>query len=167
MRATPSLATFFLLTAVNSVAAMAAISSADKTFATEAAQGGLAEVEMSQLALQKATSPPVKQFAQQMVADHTTANQELMQLAKSEGIELPSQVDTKHKSALERLQGLNGSSFDAAYMQSMLQDHQQAVEDFQKEAQSGSEPELKSFAQKYLPVLQQHLKMAQSVPSKA
>jgi putative membrane protein len=93
-------------------AATAAVSVAEKKFATEAAQGGVAEVEMGQLALQKATSPEVKQFAQRMVSDHTQANQELMQLAKSEGMDLPSQVDAKHKSAMERLQGMNGSAFD-------------------------------------------------------
>jgi len=86
-----------------------------------------------------------------------------MQLAKFEGMDLPSQVDAKHKSAIERLQGMNGTAFDTAYMQSMVQDHEQDVADFQKEAQSGSDPGLKAFAQKYLPVLQQHLQMAQSV----
>ncbi len=166
MRKIPPLTTFAALMALATGAAMAAVSSAEKKFATEAAQGGVAEVEMGQLALQKATSPEVKQFAQRMVSDHTQANQELMQLAKSEGMDLPSQVDAKHKSAMERLQGMNGSAFDAAYMQSMVQDHDQDVADFQKEAQSGSDPGLKAFAQKYLPVLQQHLQMAKSVVSK-
>ena len=94
---------------------------------------------LGQLALPKATSPEVKQFAQRMVSDHTEANQELMLLAKSEGRDLPSQVDAKHTSATERLQGMNGSAFDTAYMQSMVQDHEQDVADFQKEAQSGSD----------------------------
>jgi putative membrane protein len=82
-----------------------------------------------------------------MVSDHTQANQELMLLAKSEGMDLPSQVDAKHKSAMERLQGMNGSAFDTAYMQSMVQDHEQDVADFRMEAQSGSDPALKAFAQ--------------------
>jgi predicted outer membrane protein len=143
MRKTVSLVAFVMLPALNAGTAIAAFSAADKTFATKAAQGGLAEVEMSQLALQKATSPQVKQFAQQMVTDHTKGNQELMQLAKSEGIELPSQVDGKHKSTMERLQGMTGSTFDTAYMQDMVQDHQQVVEEFQKQAQRGEDPTLK------------------------
>jgi putative membrane protein len=155
-----------LLTAFGAGQAMAAVSAADKMFAGEAAQGGLAEVEMGQLALQKGTSPQVKQFAQQMVSDHTKANQELMQLAKSQGLDLPSEVDAKHKSDMDRLQGMNGSAFDKAYMQDMVQDHQKDVADFQKQAQSGGDPALKAFAQKYLPVLQQHLQMAQSTISK-
>jgi putative membrane protein len=101
-----------------------------------------------------------------MVSDHTQANQELMLLAKSGGMDLPSQVDAKHKSVMERLQGTSGSAFDTAYMQSMVRDHEQDVADFQKEAKSGSDPGLKAFAEKYLPVLQQHLQMAQSVVSK-
>jgi len=146
--------------------AMAAVSSADKTFATEAAQGGVVEVELGQLALQKGTSPQVKEFAQRMVTDHTQANQELMQLAKSQNLDLPTQVDAKHKADMDRLRGMNGTAFDTAYMQHMVQDHQKDVAEFQQQAQSGSDPGLKSFAVKYLPVLQQHLQMAQSTAPK-
>jgi putative membrane protein len=68
---------------LGAVPALAAVAGADKTFATEAAHGGLAEVQMGQLALQKASSPQVKEFAQRMVTDHTQANQDLTQLGKS------------------------------------------------------------------------------------
>jgi len=146
--------------------ALAAVSGADKTFATEAAHGGLAEVQMGQLALQKASSPQVKEFAQRMVTDHTQANQDLMQLSKSENLNLPAQLDPKHKSEMERLSALSGNAFDAAYMQQMVQDHQKTVADFQKQAQSGTDPSLKSFAQKHLPLLQQHLQMAQAAAPK-
>jgi putative membrane protein len=166
MRTTASLAAFAMLTALSPGAGVAAASAADKSFATEAAQGGLAEVEMGQLALQKGAAPQVKQFAQQMVTDHTKANQELMQLAKSQGLDLPSQTDAKHKNAMQRLQGMSGGAFDTAYMQDMLQDHQKDVADFQKQAQSGGDPVLKSFAQKYLPILQQHLQMAKAAAPK-
>jgi len=142
------------------VPALAAVSGADKTFATEAAHGGLAEVQMGQLALQKASSPEVKEFAQRMVTDHTQANQDLMQLAKAENLTLPTQLDPKHKSEMDRLSAMSGNAFDAAYMQHMVQDHKKTVADFQKQAQSGSDPALKSFAQKYLPIIQQHLQMA-------
>jgi putative membrane protein len=145
---------------LGSVPALAALSSADKTFATEAAHGGLAEVQMGQLALQKASSPQVKEFAQRMVTDHTQANQDLMQLAKAENLTLPTQLDPKHKSEMDRLSAMSGNAFDAAYMQHMVQDHKKTVADFQKQAQSGSDPALKSFAQKYLPIIQQHLQMA-------
>jgi putative membrane protein len=155
-----------MLTALSAAPAFAALSSSDRTFATEAAQGGLAEVELGQLAVQKATSPQVKQFAQRMVTDHSKANRDLEQLAKSENLDLPTQVDAKQKSEMDRLRGMSGSAFDAAYMQQMVQDHQKDVSEFQKQAQSGGDPALKGFAQKYLPTLQQHLQMAQSTASK-
>ena len=142
--------------------AMAALSAADKTFATEAAHGGLAEVQLGQLAEQKATSPQIKEFAKRMVTDHTQANEELMQLGKSENLSLPSQLDAKHKTEMDRLSAMSGNAFDAAYMQHMVQDHKQTVSEFQKQAQSGRDPALKSFAQKYLPIIQQHLQMAET-----
>ena len=140
---------FGVLVILTAGPALADVSAADKKFATEAAQGGLAEVEMGQVAAQKATSPQVKQFAQRMVTDHTEANQELMQVAKSQSLELPTQVDAEHKTSTDKLRGLNGTAFDAAYMQDMVRDHEHTVAAFQKQAQSGSDPALKAFAQKY------------------
>jgi putative membrane protein len=151
-----------IMSMLGTLPTLAAVSGADKTFATEAAKGGLAEVQLSQLALQKASSPQVKDFAQRMVTDHTQANQDLMQLGTSENLNLPTQLDTKHKSELDRLNAMSGTAFDTAYMQDMVQDHKQAVADFQKQAKSGSDPALKSFAQKYLSVIQQHLQMAEA-----
>jgi putative membrane protein len=151
---------------LGAVPALAAVSGADKTFATEAAHGGLAEVQMGQLALQKASSPQVKEFAQRMVTDHTQANQDLMHLGKSENLTLPTQLDAKHKSEMDRLSAMSGNAFDAAYMQHMVQDHKKTVADFQKQAQSGSDPALKSFAKKYLPIIQQHLQMAETSVAK-
>jgi putative membrane protein len=166
MKTTSVACAFAMLTAISAVPALAALSSSDRTFATEAAQGGLAEVELGQLALQRGTSPQVKQFAQRMVTDHTQANQDLMQAAKSENLDLPTQVDAQQKSEMDRLRGMSGSAFDTAYMQHMLQDHRKDIAEFQKEAQSGRDPALKGFAQKYLPTLQQHLQLAQSTASK-
>jgi putative membrane protein len=166
MKSTPVAVAFVLLTAAGAIPAFATLSSADKTFATEASQGGLAEVELGQLALQKASSPQVKQFAQRMVTDHTQAIQDLMQVAKSQKLDLPTQVDAKQRSEMDRLRSMSGPAFDAAYMQHMLQDHRKDVAEFQKQAQSGSDPALKGFAQKYLPALQQHLQMARSIAPK-
>jgi putative membrane protein len=151
---------------LGAVPTLAALSGADKTFATEAAHGGLAEVQMGQLALKKASSPQIKDFAQRMVTDHTQANQDLVQLAKPENLNLPTQPDTKHKSEMDRLSAMSGNAFDTAYMQHMVQDHKQTVADFQKQAQSGGDPALKSFAQKYLPIIQQHLQMAEASTTK-
>ena len=141
----------------------AAVSTTDQTFADVASQDDLTEIELGLLALQNATSPRVRQFAQRMVTDHTQADQELMQLAKSQNFNLPTQIDAKHKSDVDRLRGMKGEEFDTAYMQKMVQEHRKGVLDFQKQAQSGSDLSLTSFAQKYLPILQQNLQMAQSI----
>src|SRR3954453_1776041 len=98
------------LAALTAAPALGAVSAADKQFATEAAQGGLAEVEMGQLAVQKANSPQVKQFAQRMVTDHTHANEELVQLAKAQNTDLcPARRQTQ--SELDQLRGANGTAF--------------------------------------------------------
>jgi putative membrane protein len=143
--------------------ASAAVSKADQAFAEKAAAGGMAEVQAAQLAQQKATSPQVKQFASRMVTDHTQANDDLQQIAEQENITLPSQPDRQQTAVQQKLRGLIGPSFDQAYAQEVLRDHQQAVALFRQEATSGQNPALKSFAQKTLPIVQQHLQMAQGL----
>jgi putative membrane protein len=137
----------------------------DQTFAQKAASGGMAEVQTAQLAQQRAASPQVKEFASRMIQDHTQANSELQQVAQQAGITLPSQADQKEMATQQRLRGLNGASFDQAYAQDEVRDHQEDVALFKKEASSGQDPTMKAFAQKTLPILQQHLQMAQSLPS--
>ena len=139
------------------------VSTADHTFATKAAVGGRAEVTLGQLAAQKAASPQVRAFGQKMVTDHTQANQELQAIAKQQNLTLPTNQDSASTAMEQRLQSSSGSAFDTAYTHDMVQDHQQDVAEFQQEAASGQDPALKAFAQKYLPVLQQHLQMAQQI----
>jgi putative membrane protein len=143
--------------------AMAQISPADRTFATKAAAGGQAEVTLGRLAAEKAGSPRVRQFGQQMVTDHSQANQELEVIAKQQNLTLPGKPDATSAATEQRLQASSGAAFDTAYARDMVQDHQQDVADFQKEASSGQDPALKAFAQKYLPVLQHHLQMAEQI----
>jgi putative membrane protein len=145
--------------------ASAALSSADRDFVQKAASGGMAEVQTAQLAQQRASSQQVKQFADRMIADHTQANTELQQIAEQENVTLPPQPTGKDAAAAKKLSGLNGAAFDKAYAQDELSDHQQDVALFRKEASSGQDPALKSFAQKTLPILQQHLQMAQALNS--
>jgi putative membrane protein len=98
-----------------------------------------------------------------MITDHTQANAELQQIAEQANIKLPSQPTGKDASAAQKLGGLKGAAFDQAYAQDELRDHQQDVALFRKEANSGQDPALKAFAQKTLPILQQHLQMAQAL----
>lgn len=135
---------------------------ADHDFILEAAMGGMAEVELGQLASGKAQSDPVKQFAQRMVTDHGKANEELKSLAQSRRVTLPTDSGVHHKAIKDRLAKLSGADFDRAYMQEMLTDHRKDVNAFRKESQSGQDAEVKAWAAKTLPTLEEHLKMAES-----
>lgn len=141
----------------------AALSSADKTFATKAAQGGLAEVQVGQLAQQKGASAQAKQFGQTLAQDHTQANQQLEQIAQQNNLNLPQQPSSTEEADLKKLQGLSGAQFDKQLASSEVQDHRQDIAMFEKEAKSGQNPDLKSFAQQTLPVLRKHLQMAQAL----
>ena len=157
----PALATGVL--GLSALSASAALSSADREFAMKAASGGWAEVQAAQLAEQRATSPQIKQFAQRMLTDHTAANTELQQIAKQADISLPAQPTGKDAAEGQKLRGVTGTAFDQAYAQGQLQDHRETVELFQKEANPGQDPALKAFAQKTLPILQQHLQMVEAL----
>ncbi|MCU1294576.1 MAG: outer membrane protein [Bryobacterales bacterium] len=130
---------------------------ADEKFAKEAAVGGLAEVELGRIASQKASSDAVKQFGQKMVDDHTKANDELKQVASQSNLTLPTTLDKKHQSMVAKMSAMSGPDFDKAYVKDMVKDHEKDVKEFQNEADKGTDPNLKQFATKTLPVLQGHL----------
>lgn len=131
--------------------------SPDTKFALAAAQGGFAEVQMGQLAAQKATNPEVKAFGQQMVDDHTKANDQLKQVASSEDMTLPDSMGPKEQTEYTKLQNLSGAQFDHAYVHAMVKDHEEDVKEFHKEANTGKDPQIKNFASTTLPILQGHL----------
>ena len=135
----------------------------EKRFVKDALLGGMTEVELGKVALERASSDPVKQFAQKMIDDHSKANEDLKQLASKENINVPDSLDSKHQSRVEKLSKLSGADFDRAYIKDQLKDHQQDVQEFQQEAQRGSDPDVKSFASKTLPVLEEHLSMAKNL----
>jgi putative membrane protein len=138
----------------------------DKTFATKAAQGGLAEVQMGKMAADKATDPDVKAFGQRMVDDHSKANDQLKSIAQQSGVTLPEGISAKQQASSDKLGKLSGPAFDKAYVKMMVSDHQEDVKEFQKESSSGSSPELKSFAAQTLPTLQSHLDSIKTIQSK-
>jgi putative membrane protein len=133
----------------------------DSMFVTNAAKGGMAEVDLGKLAASKGSSDQVKQFGQRMVDDHSKANDELKALAQSKNITLPSRLDAKDKATHSRLAKLSGAAFDRAYMQHMLDDHRTDVGEFKRESTLGKDPEVKAWATKTLPTLEEHLKLAQ------
>jgi putative membrane protein len=138
----------------------------DQHFIKEAADGGMAEVELGQLAQDKASSPEVKQFAERMVKDHSQANDQLKQIAMKKNVTLPSSPSKKMEAKKDKLSKLNGEAFDRAYMADMVKDHKKDIADFQKESNGGQDQDVKQFASQTLPTLQDHLKQAQSISPK-
>jgi len=138
----------------------------DSTFVKKAAQGGLAEVELGQLATQKASSEEVKKFGQRMVDDHSKANEQLKQVAAEKNIDVPQQLDAKDKATKARLEKLSGEQFDRAYMKYMVRDHQKDVAEFERESKIAKDPAIKNFAQQTLPTLKDHLKEAERIAPK-
>jgi putative membrane protein len=136
---------------------------ADTKFMKAAAEGGLAEVALGQLAVEKASSREVKKFGQRMVDDHSKANAELKQLAAQKSVQLPQDLSAKDKAAKATLENLSREQFDQAYMKDMVKDHRKDVSDFQRESTSAHDPDIKKFASQTLPTLKDHLKQAESI----
>jgi putative membrane protein len=154
-------------TAAQTSGARKAANPPDAAFVHEAAMGGMAEVELGRLATQNASSDDVKQFGQRMVEDHGKANDELKALAGKKNITLPAALDQKHQALRDRLAKQQGAAFDTAYMSEMVSDHQKDVAAFQREAGRGADSDVKAWAQKTLPTLQEHLKLAREARAKA
>jgi putative membrane protein len=136
---------------------------ADRNFARAAAAGGLAEVQLGGLANQKGQSPEARQFGQRMVDDHSKANAELKDLAAAANIPLRNAPDAENQAMIERLDKVQGNAFDRDYIRGQITAHQETVQLFEYEIGSGQDSQLKIFASKALPVLMNHLEMAQNI----
>jgi len=154
------------MTADKSAQSSTAVSAADKAFVREAAIGGMAEVDLGNLAKEKASSADVKSFGDRMVTDHGKANDELKQWAEQNKVTLPTEIDAKHKAMHDRLSKLSGDAFDKAYMKDMVADHKADVAKFRTESKSAHNADLKAWAGKTLPTLEDHLKLAQDTAAK-
>ncbi len=139
------------------------LSGKDRAFVKAAALGGMAEYQLGQLVPQRASYPEVKMFGDRMVQDHLGANARLMGLAYEKGAAIPADLDPAHKAIREKLEKTSGPEFDRQYMEGMVKDHKLVVELFEKQAESGDDPELKAFAAQSLPTLREHLVIAQEL----
>jgi putative membrane protein len=140
--------------------AAAPVLAADEAFVMKAAKGGMAEVEIGKLAADKGSNDAVKKFGQRMVDDHSKANDELAVLAKSKSITFPTEIGPEEKALRDRLMKLSGPAFDQAYMKAMVSDHVKDIAEFRTESRTGKDPEVKAWATKTLPTLEEHLKLA-------
>lgn len=133
------------------------------TFLRKAAAAGMAEVAMSQLALERASSPAVQEFAQRMVMEHSQNNEQLMAVAGQVGVAVPAAIEPRHAATMQRLSMLSGPQFDAEYMAANVRSHRNSVALFQRGASEPDSSAVQQYARMSLPILRDHLGHAQSV----
>jgi putative membrane protein len=140
--------------------------SPDNAFAVRAAEAGVAEVELGELASKQGSAPWVKEFGRMMVTDHSRANEELKELAKQKNITLPVNLCQGCQAKFDSLNALKGSAFDRAYVEMMVRDHKDAVSLFTNESTVGQDAELKKWAGEKLQTLKHHLTMSEDMKKK-
>ena len=139
------------------------LAASDASFIQTAAQGGMAEVQMAQLADQNSNSKAVKAFADQMIKDHAAANDQLKQIATNKGATVPAGVSDDQQKTMTMLQGEKGRKFDHDYIADQIADHQEMLMVFQAEAASSTDSDLKSYASATAPTIQEHLTEAKKL----
>jgi len=165
-RVTVSMATRFgvgilaagLLLAGPCARAQTNLSTPDHAFLLAAAQGGMTEVKLGELAAQKGTREDVKAFGQSMVKDHSAINADLKTLAAQKGVPLPEALDADHQAMVDKMAALTGSDFDDAYITDMIKGHKQVARSFKAESAKTQDADIKSFLEKTIPVVGEHLK---------
>lgn len=135
-------------------------------FMTGAAYSSNAEIAASKMALEKTKNAGVKQFAQQMISEHTMANKELTALAGKKSFTPPTDLDAEHKAMADSMMKMTGEDFDRDYIKGQVADHEKTVAFFESQAANGTDAEAKAFATKLLPKLKMHLDMAQKLNAK-
>lgn len=133
------------------------------SFTTAAAQGGMVEVKLGNLALAKSENADVKRFAEMMIADHTRANNDLKEIAAGKSVALPTDISDEQKSTLDKLSKFSGAEFDKEYVKAMIEDHERDVKEFRTQSQNGTDAEVKAFAARTLPTLEAHLDMVKGI----
>src|SRR3989338_2077472 len=140
--------------------AIQALGDSPDDFVDEACAKGIAEIETGKMALEKSTSPEIKRFAEQMIKDHTQANQELADLAKRKNLEVATEAELMNKAKAMILELRSGESFDEAYTNNQVEAHEATIELFSEQSEDAEDPDIKAFATSTLPKLEQHLEMA-------
>jgi putative membrane protein len=129
----------------------------DTNFILAAAQGGMTEVKLGELAATNGMRADVKEFGQMMVKDHTAINDDLKALAAQKGVTLPDSLDAKHQAMVDKMAAMTGTEFDDAYIKGMIKAHQKDAKAFKAEAATTQDPDIKSFLDKSIPVVEAHL----------
>jgi putative membrane protein len=139
----------------------------DMDFVEERLEMGNAEVELGRIAQERATHPDVKAFAQELVRDHQAAGEELRRIATTANPNFPAMIDDEAREELtelrEEMAKLTGRDFDRRYIDEMIDDHQDAVDDLEDKAENASHSEVRAWAAKTLPTVRQHLERARAL----
>jgi putative membrane protein len=135
----------------------------DATFVQKAATCNMAEIALGKIAQTKATDPDVKRFAQDLVADHTKANEKLMAIAKQLNLSMPTQLPADKQKEVERFRNYTGTNFDKDFVQHEIKDHEKAIELFTQASKECKNEQLKNYATQTLPGLKEHLQMAKKI----
>jgi putative membrane protein len=151
---------------VSAQAAAQKLDNKDTEFIKEAAQGSMLEVKLGELAEKNATSEDVKKFAKRMADDHGKCAKDLMSLASNKGVTLSKDLDKKSQETVDKLSKMKGADFDKAYMRAMVEDHETDVNAFKTASKNLTDPDLKTWALKTLPTLEEHLKLAKDIRDK-
>jgi putative membrane protein len=122
----------------------------DNTFLVKASQSNRSEIELSNLALTRSTDSGVLQYAQMMITDHTTAQNDLRDIAE--------QIAMRNM-----LSPLSGTSFDSAYIAGQILSHQKTLTLFDAQLSGGLNTRVKGYATTYRPAIQHHHHMADSL----
>lgn len=146
-------------------AAKSSLSRSERRFVEKAMQGGMEEVEMSKLAVDKAQNARVKELAKRMVDDHSKANAELTKLATAKSVTLPAAIDAGHRRKMEQMAKKSGAGFDRDYLSDIVNRHQNNVRDYKSMATSAKDAEVRAYAATTLPTLEQHLQLAKAADS--
>ncbi|MDB6064391.1 MAG: outer membrane protein [Pedosphaera sp.] len=139
------------------------LSDAEIKFIQTAAQDGQAEIRMGQLAVQDGQTAALRNFGQLLITDHTRANQQLAQIAAQKGVAIPTQPNSQQEQMALQLSNLSGTDFDRSLEQHAIEDHEKDIRIYQDAANNLQDPDLKTFAQQTLPMLQQHLAEARQL----
>ncbi len=148
---------------ISTATAATPISMADTNFILAAAQGGMTEVKLGELAATNGMHDNVKHFGQMMVKDHTAINDDLKALAVQKGVTLPDSLDAKHEAMVDKLTALTGSEFDDAYIKGMIKAHQKDAKAFKTEADVTQDAAIKNFLDKSIPIVEAHLQHIQAM----
>ena len=141
----------------------ASLNAIDRQFMAKAAQSDMTEIQTSQLALKRSQNQQVRQFAQEMIQQHTQSSNKLKPLAAQKGVALPKSLGADNQALLTQLTRLSGTQFDQAYMSGQARAHAKTQSFYQSELQQGQDTDVKSFASQVLPIVTAHLRMAQNM----